>query len=175
MRAGFVAAVGLLLAVPMPAVLAADTHPFSVEDLVRLRRISDPQVSPDGNQVAFVLRETDMEADKGRKDLWLVGSGGASPRQLTTHEANDSHPRWSADGRHLYFLSSRSGTTQVWRLPLAGGEAQPVTTLELDVNAFAVSPVGDRLVMSIDVFRDCEDLKCTRERLDETEADKVSG
>ncbi len=175
MRAGFVAAVSLLLVVPMPAVLAADTHPFSVEDLVRLRRISDPQVSPDGNQVAFVLRETDMEADKGRKDLWLVGSGGASPRQLTTHEANDSHPRWSADGRHLYFLSSRSGTTQVWRLPLAGGEAQPVTTLELDVNAFAVSPVGDRLVMSIDVFRDCEDLKCTRERLDETEADKVSG
>ena len=77
MRAGFVAAVSLLLVVPMPAVLAADTHPFSVDDLVRLRRISDPQVSPDGSQVAFVLRETDMEADKGRKDLWLVGSGGA--------------------------------------------------------------------------------------------------
>ena len=92
--------------------------PFTAEDLVRLDRVSDPQASADGRYVAFTVRETDMDANKGRTDLWLLDldADEPQPRRLTQHEANDSKPRWSADGASLFFLSTRSGTSQVWRL-----------------------------------------------------------
>jgi dipeptidyl aminopeptidase/acylaminoacyl peptidase len=146
----------------------ADDQPFSAEDLVRLVRASDPQLSPDGRKLAFTLRQTDMEANKGRTDLWVLDldTTGARPRQLTQHEANDSSPRWSADGRRIYFLSTRSGSSQVWRLDLAGGEAMQVTRLPLDVGSMELSPRGDRLLASMEVFPDCKELACTKERLD---------
>jgi Tol biopolymer transport system component len=105
-----------------------------------------------------------MEADKGRYDLWLSTVDGDEPRRLTTHEANDTSPAWSPDGRYILFLSSRGETTQVWRLPVNGGEAQPVTDLPLDVGTFRVSPTGDRLVVSMSVYLDCDDLQCTADR-----------
>jgi dipeptidyl aminopeptidase/acylaminoacyl peptidase len=145
--------------------------PFTADDLVRLARVADPQVSPDGRRVAYSLRETDMEANRGRNDLWLLeldgrGTAGAAAaqRRLTQNPASDSSPRWAPDGRGLYFLSSRGGSSQVWYLALEGGEAQQVTALPLDVGSFEVSPRGDRLAVSMEVFPDCADLKCTVDR-----------
>jgi len=150
--------------------------PLSVEDLVRLKRLSDPQLSPDGHSVAFVLRETDIEANKGRTDLWLLDlrARNGQPRRLTQNPANDSSPRWSPDGRSLYFLSTRSGTSQVWRLSFEGGESVQVTNYPLDVTSLKVSPTGNRIALSMQVFPDCELLTCTRERLDARARDKAS-
>ncbi|HEY0767613.1 MAG TPA: S9 family peptidase [Steroidobacteraceae bacterium] len=150
---------------------------FTVEDLVLLKRITDPQVSPDGRHVAFVQRETDMDANKGRTSLWLLQfpPGNAQPRRLTEVKANDSSPRWSPDNRTLYFLSTRSGSSQVWRLGLVGGEAQRVTDYPLEVGALKVSPRADLLALSMEVFPDCATLACTRERLDARLKDKASG
>src|SRR5689334_8356464 len=90
---------------------------FTADDLVRMERVSDPQVSPAGREVVYVQRSTDMEANRGRTDLWLVPLADAgAPRRLTTHAANDSSPRWLPGGRELLFLSDRSGSSQVWRL-----------------------------------------------------------
>ena len=141
----------LLLTLALPAG-AAETHPFSIHDMLAMERISDPRVSPDGTQVAFVVRATDLEANRGRLDLYLAATDGSRVRRLTSHEAADSQPRWSADGRSLYFVSSRSGQAQVWRLSLEGGEAQPVTRLPLDVDALEVAPGGRHLVLSMAVF-----------------------
>jgi dipeptidyl aminopeptidase/acylaminoacyl peptidase len=151
--------------------------PFTVEDLVLLKRITDPQLSPDGRQVAFVQRDTDMDANKGRTSLWLLDltRGATQPRRLMHVAANDSSPRWSPDGRTLYFLSTRSGNSQVWRLALTGGEAQRVTDYPLEVGALKVSPRGDLLAISMEVFPDCATLACTRERLDARAKDKASG
>ena len=151
--------------------------PFTVEDLVRLKRISDPQLSPDGRQVAFVQRETDLDANKGRTSLWLLDltPGTAQARRLTDVKASDSSPRWSPDGRTLYFLSTRSGSSQVWRLALSGGDAQRVSDYPLEVGALKVSPRGDQLALSMDVFPDCATLVCTRERLSGRANDKASG
>src|SRR6266851_5664696 len=91
-------------------VLAADTHPFSVHDMLAMDRISDPRVSPDGQSVAFTVRVTDLEADKGRSDLWIVSTSGGAARRLTRHEADDTQARWSADGKTLFFLSTRTGS-----------------------------------------------------------------
>jgi dipeptidyl aminopeptidase/acylaminoacyl peptidase len=141
----------LLLTLALPAG-AAETHPFSIHDMLAMERISDPRVSPDGTQVAFVVRATDLEANRGRLDLYLAATDGSRVRRLTSHEAADSQPRWSADGRSLFFVSTRSGSAQVWRLSLDGGEAQPVTRLPLDVDALEVAPGGGRLVLSMSVF-----------------------
>ena len=149
MRSWF--ALVLLLTLALPAG-AAETHPFSIHDMLAMERISDPRVSPDGTQVAFVVRATDLEANRGRLDLYVAATAGSRVRRLTSHEAADSQPRWSADGRSLYFVSSRSGQAQVWRLSLEGGEAQPVTRLPLDVDALEVAPGGRHLVLSMAVF-----------------------
>ncbi len=154
-----------------------DNAPFTVEDLVLLKRITDPQASPDGRHVAFVQRETDMAANKGRTSLWLLDltPGTAPLRRLTDVKANDSSPRWSPDSRTLYFLSTRSGSSQVWSLSLTGGDAQRVTDYPLEVGALKLSPRGDLLALSMEVFPDCATLACTRERLDARAKDKATG
>lgn len=150
--------------------------PFTVDDLVRLERLSDPQLSPHGRELAFVKRQTDMDANKGRTSVWLLDleHPGSAPRSLTDGKASDSSPRWSPDGRTLYFISTRSGRSQVWRIAHSGGEAQRVTDYPLDVGSMKVSPRGDRLAVSIEVFPDCPTLGCTRERLDARAKDKAN-
>ena len=107
---------GLLL---LSALLAARAFAdgLTPETLASLARLSDPQVSPDGSRVVYVLRETDLDANRGRTDLWLLdlGEPGAEPRRLTAHAENDAAPQWSADGAWVYFISGRSGSDQVWR------------------------------------------------------------
>src|SRR6185437_6926251 len=175
-------AVAAVMGIAAPAITraasgsAGDAPPLTVEDLVRLKRLSDPQVSPDGRYVAYVLRETDIDANKGRTDIWLLDlrAKNAQPRRLTQNPANDSSPRWAPDSRSLYFLSTRSGTSQVWRLSFAGGESQQVTQYPLDVTSLKVSPAGNRLALSMQVFPDCELLTCTREKLDARAKEKSS-
>jgi dipeptidyl aminopeptidase/acylaminoacyl peptidase len=142
----------------------AIAEPFTAEHLVRLDRVGAPNVSPDSEFVVYTLRTTDMEADKGRYDLWLSKMAGGEPRQLTSHEANDTDPAWSPDGNHIYFLSTRSDSSQVWQIALAGGAAIQVTNLPVDIGTFRVSASGDRLVVSAESYLDCEDLACTAAR-----------
>jgi dipeptidyl aminopeptidase/acylaminoacyl peptidase len=143
--------------------------PFSVQDLVRLERISEPAVSPDGKHVAYTLRSTDIDANKGRTAIWLIETRkrNASPVRLTDLAANSSAPEWSADGRFIYYLSNRGGSNQVWRLS-PGAEQTQVTNLPLDVDSFRVSPKADRVFVSVEVFLDCATFACTKQRLDAT-------
>jgi dipeptidyl aminopeptidase/acylaminoacyl peptidase len=154
----------LALTAALVAGLAQAKAPFTVQDLVRVRRLSDPEVAPDGRSVVFVLRETDMAANRGRTDLWLLDLATKSTRRLT-RSGGESSPHWAPDGGAIYFLSARAGSTQIWRLSLRGGEAMPVTTYPLDIRAFKLSPGGDRLALSMDVFPGCSDLECTQTRL----------
>ena len=157
------------------AAAPAQPQPYTAQDQVTLRRLSSPTVSPDGQRIAFVLRSTDLEANRGRTDLWLVQLDGAPPRQLTQDPASDSQPVWAPDGQSLFFLSSRGGSSQVFRLPLNGGEPQQVTRLPLDVGAFALSPDGKTLAVGLEVFPDCTTLECTTQRLAEREKQKSTG
>lgn len=166
-----------LLLLPLSCLSAAARPPFSIEDLVRLQRVSEPALSPDGKSVVFVLRDTDIAANRGRQDLWSLDlqTKGAQPRRLTSHPENDNAPAWASDGRYLYFLSARSGSTQVWRLPSAGGEAEQVTDLPVDVGSFRLAPNGARLAVTLDVFPDCADLGCTSDRSARAAASKATG
>jgi len=149
--------------------------PFSVNELVRLERISDPRIAPNGNLIAYTLRETDYAANKGVQSIWLYDSTSKTSRKLTGLGGSSFSPRWAANG-DLYFLSTRSGSAQVWRLDLKGGEAQPATQLPLDVNAFVLAPDGKHLVVAVDVFPELgADLAASKHRLDETAAQKTTG
>ncbi|MDB5985295.1 MAG: peptidase [Nevskia sp.] len=171
--------VATVLLMNMPAAIAdsAATRGFTAKDLVMLDRASDPRLSPDGRRLAFQLRETDYAANKGLNSLWLIDleNKTAQPRRLTAADKNSTTPRWSADGRALYFLSTRSGSSQVWKLDLDGGEAQAVTKLPLDVGAFVLSPDGHHLLVSLEVFTDCATLACSKQRQDEKAAQKTTG
>ncbi len=120
--------------------------------MLAMKRIADPRVSPDGRSVAFTVRVTDMEANKGRTSIWLADLASKAARQLTSGESNDSSPRWSPDGKSLYFLSARSGSQQIWQLPLEGGEAVRVTTQPLDVDAFEPFRDGRSLLVAMAVL-----------------------
>ena len=170
----------LLAVIPVSAAFA-EPHPFDVHDLVMMDRVSDPQISPDGKRIAYQLRETDYEGNKGVNSVWIgdLGARAKAARIANSDFVSATSPRWSADGKSLYALVKVKGeeTSQVWRMSSDGGSthAQRVTNVPLDVGNFRLSPDGRRMLMSIDVFADCADLACTKKRLDEKSRNKASG
>ncbi len=151
------------------------THPFSVHDMLAMDRISDPQVSPDGRWIVFVLRKTDLEANVGRTDLWLVRVDGTGLRRLTSHQEKDFNPRWTPDSSSVLFISTRSGSSQVFRIHIDGGEAEQITDEPLDVGNLVLSPDGKHIAFTMEVFLDCATASETKNRLNEIEALKSSG
>jgi dipeptidyl aminopeptidase/acylaminoacyl peptidase len=165
------------LCLPARAAERGGLKPFSAAELVRLDRVSDPRVSPDGRLLVYQLRETDFAANVGRQGLWIVPlqEPRAVPHRLTPAGGSDTSPRWSADGHSVYFLSGRSGPSQVWRVPASGGTAEAVTQAPIDVDSFRLSADGRHLVVSMQVYGDCQNVACTRQRLDARATDKRSG
>jgi dipeptidyl aminopeptidase/acylaminoacyl peptidase len=152
----------------------AETHPFSVHDMLAIDRISDSQVSPDGKWIVFNVRTTDLEANRGRTDIWVVGTDGQNLHRLTSHPAADFNARWSPCGKYVYFLSTRSGSSQVWRIRVDGGEAQQVTILPLDVGGLIVSPDGKTLALTMEVFPG-QGLEATAKKLQAAQKEKATG
>ena len=140
--------VGAALAAAQPA----NARGFTVDDMLAMQRVGTPAVSPDGKWVAFDVRDTDLEANRGRFDVWIAALDGTAVRRLTSHPENDNEPAWSRDGKWIYFLSTRSGSSQVWRIAPTGGEAEQVTKLAADVGGYKVFPDGKRLVVAVDVW-----------------------
>ncbi len=152
-----------------------ESHPFDVHDLWAMERISSPQVSPDGTSVLFGISSLDEEANRRRSDLWMVDVDGTNLRPLTTHPAGEFNALWAPDGSGVFFLSTRSGSSQVWFISTTGGEAQQVTHLPLDVGSLVLSPDGGSLAVSLEVFPDCPDLACTVERMAKTNQRAATG
>ncbi len=150
------------------------SHPFSVHDLLGMDRISDPQISPDGRWIVFVLKQTDLQENLYRTDLWLVDVDGSEPRRLTSHPEADTNPCWSPDSKSIFFISGRSGSSQVWRIKIDGGEAEQITDQPLDVGNLVVSPDGKHIAFAMEVFPDCN-ATTTKNRLDEIKQKKSTG
>jgi len=150
------------------------THPFSIQDMLAMDRISDSRVSPDGKWIVFNVRETDLEGNRGRTDIWIVGLDGKNLRRLTSHPAADYNARWSPCSKCLFFLSTRSGSAQVWRIKIDGGEAQQITKLPLDVGNLIVSPDGATLAITMEVFPG-ESVEATVRKLEAIQNNKATG
>jgi dipeptidyl aminopeptidase/acylaminoacyl peptidase len=183
--------VSLALACAAGAVAAAaapstELTPFGIQDLVRMERISEVAVAPDGRHVTYTQRSTDIEANKGRTSLWLLDpvKRHSAPLRLIAGADNANSAQWSGDGRFVYFLSNRSGSSQVWRVSVAGtsprgespmADATQVTNLPLDVGSFRVSLKDERVLVAVEVFLDCADLPCTKQRMDKSAHTAATG
>lgn len=137
---------------------------LSPAQLAMLERVSDPRLSPDGQRVLYSVRSTDWAGNRGVTALWVVEADGTS-RRLAASDGGAASGRWAPDGNGIYFLSSRGGSSQVWRMDRDGQAATQVTTLPVDVTAFRLSGDGRTLIVALPVFLDCADLNCTRDRL----------
>ncbi len=139
---------------------------MSLRALAMMERVSDPRLSPDGRTVLYAVRSTDWEGNRGVNALWVVDVEDGTPRRLPISEGGAASGRWSADGTAIYFLSSRGGSSQVWRADADGVSAVQLTRLPVEVVAFRVSPDGKSLILSAPVFVDCDTLQCTRDRME---------
>lgn len=147
----FAGAIALLVSVP--ALRADGPRPLQPEDIALLHNVGDPELSPDGAAVVYTVSTTDLTKDKTATNLWLARWDGSENHALTSGENKQSHPRWSPDGKHLAFVSSRTDEhedDQVWVLPVEGGEAERVTEIKGGVDDFAWSPDSKRLVLVVE-------------------------
>ena len=167
----------LCLLAALPSLAAA--RGLDVRDLQKLDRVSSPVLSPDGSTVVFAKRIVDADVVKASSSLWvrnLLTRDMAPPKRLTPEGWNVNSPSFSPDGKTVYFLSAKSGTQQLYAMPLVGGAPRQLTAFALDVASYKVSPDGTRVLFSTDTFADCKaDFACTKKRLDDTAAKKSSG
>ena len=161
---GACAALTLLAAVPAlaeappvvgveaPAAAAQDLNTFTWQDMIALNRLGDPQVSPDGRWVVYSVTATDVDANRRSGALFAMDlRNPGEPVRLAINEGGANTARWGSDGK-LYFLSGRSGSSQVWRAEADGTGPVQVTNLPLDVNAYRLGPDASKVVVSLAVF-----------------------
>jgi len=132
----------LLLLLALPAALSAQQRAITFDDLLGLPVVADPQLSPDGQWVAYTVTTSSLKDNRGVARVWLASVATGETRQLTQGPGSDRAPRWAPDGKSLAFLSSREGGSQIWVLALAGGEARKVTSLADGVAEFLWTPDG---------------------------------
>src|SRR5712691_2851882 len=159
----------------------AAKHPINFDDMIKLHRIAEPQVSRDGKWVAYTVSTPDMDANRGVSNIRVVPITGGAAMQLT-QSGHDSSPVWAPDGKTLAFLSSRAGESQVYLLSMEGGEARALTKLSTGADIVKWSPDGKTIAFTSSVYPDCvsrsavainNDDDCNKKRDEEKEKNKV--
>ncbi len=153
--------------------LAAQKKPFDAEALWKLNRISDPQLSPDGKNVAFVVESPDVEANTRPRDIYVIPAGGGEARKVTTEGSSNTRPRWSPDSRRIAFVSNRGGSSQIWLMDTDGKNARQITTIATEASSVLFAPDGKNLIFTSSVFPDCADEACNKSRLEAHKNSKV--
>src|SRR5579864_6487703 len=172
LRSGLVGALVLTSGFKITAQEAAK-HPITFDDMIKMHRVAEPQISPDGKWIAYTVATPDMDANRNASNIWTVSTAGGAPQQLT-QSGHDSSPVWSPDGKTIAFLSSRGGDSQVYLLSLEGGEAQRLTKLSAGADLVKWSPDGKTIVFTSSVYPDCKDDDCNSKRDAEKEKSKVN-
>ena len=148
------------------AASAAFAATLDVETMLRIQRISDPQLSPDGKTVAFAAQRVDLAANKKTSQIYVVSLDGSAPKPLTTEGSND-RPRWSPDSKRLLFISDRAGSSQVWAMNADGSSQKQVTKLATEASGVLPFPDGKRILFLSEVYPECNDEACNERMLKE--------
>src|SRR5579885_1200145 len=150
----------LLIIISLPFFSAAQKRAIVPSDVYRLQDVGSAQVSPDGKWVAYVVTSVDSAKDEHDDNIWMISWDGSQNIQLTYSNEDESSPKWSPDGKYLSFLSSRKlgdddcddddkDLSQLWLLDRRGGEAKKITNVTGDIEDYAWSPDGNKIVFEI--------------------------
>jgi dipeptidyl aminopeptidase/acylaminoacyl peptidase len=163
----FLSVFGILCAVA--TVVAAQERRFTIDDLLKVRRVSDPQVSPDGRHVAFVIGDVNFDANRTVNQIYVAPIGGGDPKQLTKGNSSATSPRWSPDGRKIAFVTGG----QIWLMDADGSDKQEVTKISTGAGGPVWSPDGKWIAFTSDVYPECNDDACNKQKDEAAEQSKV--
>jgi dipeptidyl aminopeptidase/acylaminoacyl peptidase len=154
-----------------PSLLLAQKKPFDASALLRIQRIADPQLSPDGKTVAFAVAVPDVDANRSLHSVWTVPLEGGVPRKLADLA---DRPRWSPDGKRIYYVSTNGDMSQIWSMNADGSAASQVTRLSTEADGELISPDGKYLLVTSSVYPECgADDACNQKQLDAEKQSKV--
>ena len=164
----FVALFAVLL-VALCSLAAAQTRTYEIEDLLKVRRVGDPQVSPDGKQVAFTIGDVNFDANRVVTQIYGTSLEGGGMKQLTTGDRSSSSPRFSPDGKKIAYTTG----SQVWVMDNDGDNKEQVTKISTGAAGPVWSPDGKWIAFTSEVYPDCKDDECNKKRDEQAEASKV--
>ncbi|MFN3323665.1 MAG: alpha/beta fold hydrolase [Bryobacteraceae bacterium] len=155
------------------AAQADSKAPFDAEALMHVARIGEPQLSPDGTMVAFSVQTIEVESNTRPRHIYVVPIEGGTPRRVTFDGSRNERPRWSPDSKQIAFISDRTGSSQVWIMDADGGRQRQVTDLATEASGVLYSPDGENLVFTSEVYPECSDDACNKEKLEAEKNSKV--
>ena len=144
----------------------AVARPMTETDLVMMKRLSAVAASPDGMMLAYQLRETNLEANKGKTDLYVLklGTTGAQPVMFASRpEKNEHDPAFAPDGKSIFYISNESGSDQIWRYDISSATTTQASNFKTDVSGFEISPDGLKFAIWGDIARNCMEFGCAKD------------
>jgi dipeptidyl aminopeptidase/acylaminoacyl peptidase len=158
-----------VLVILFASVATAQDRRFSVEDLLKVRRVADPRVSPDGKRIAFTVGDVNLDANKIVTQIYVMNLDGSGLKQLTSNPSTSSAPRWSPDGKKIAFTTGG----QIWTMDNDGEHKDQITKISTNAAAPVWSPDGKWLAFTSEVYPDCYDDACNRKKDEQAERSKV--
>ena len=155
----------------------AQKHPFTFEDIMNLKRVSEPVPSPDGKWVLFSATDVDLAANKKTPHVWIVPLAGGPERQIIADQDAD-RPRWAPDGKRFAFVSNKEGGSQIWIADFDGASGSvtglhKLTSIATEASGELWSPDGKNILFTSDVYPECTDEACNKQKLEQSANSKV--